>query len=53
MIIVFVILSPIILAIGYQLFCIGDGILYRKYDFVKDVELYLKEMEQEKPAEVK
>lgn len=49
--IIILILMPIIVVIGYQLFCIGDGILYRKYGFVKEVEKYvegIKKQQKEK-----
>ena len=53
MILVFIILLPIILVIGFQLFWLGDGILYRKYDSVKELESYFKEMELKKSTEIK
>ena len=53
MLIVLIILLPVILVIGYQLFCLADGIFYRKYDFVKEVEIYIKKFEQEKKMKLK
>ena len=53
MILVLVILSPVIFAIGYQLFLLGDGILYRKSDNLKKLESYIKEMELKKLTEIK